>query len=118
MVKGTSQPAFANSRGDIRPKMTAMTLFKQACDSGATLDHYSNALQSLAADRRGSWTEAHDLLQDDHSKAGSWVHAYLHRKEGDAMNAAYWYRKAGEPVATVSLDAEWEDIADALLAQK
>ena len=95
--------------------MTSLTLFKQACDTGATLDHYSNALQSLGADRRGSWTGAHDLLQDDHSKAGSWVHAYLHRKEGDAMNAGYWYRKAGEPVATNSLEDEWEDRADALL---
>jgi hypothetical protein len=97
--------------------MTSLTLFIQACDTGATLDQYSISLQSLGADRRGSWTGAHDLLQDDHSKAGSWVHAYLHRKEGDAMNAGYWYRKAGEPVATNALEDEWEDIAAALLAK-
>jgi len=46
---------------------------------------------------------------------GSWVHAYLHRKEGDHDNAAYWYRRAGKPVCREPLDAEWVSIARDLL---
>ena len=76
----------------------------------------SNALQALWQDAKGDWHGAHDLLQNDNSPAGSWVHAYLHRKEPDPANAAYWYRKAGKPVATGTLDEEWEAIATQLLA--
>lgn len=76
----------------------------------------SNALQALWQDAQGEWHKAHDLLQDDNSPAGSWVHAYLHRKEPDPANAAYWYRKAGKPVATGDFETEWEAIATALLA--
>ena len=50
------------------------------------------------------------------TKRGAWVHAYLHRKEGDLGNAGYWYRQASQPVATDSLDAEWTRIVAALLA--
>ncbi len=77
----------------------------------------SVALQSLWQDARGDWSAAHDLSQHDNSPAGSWVHAYLHRKEGDAANAAYWYRRAGQPVASGPLDAERDAIVSALLAQ-
>lgn len=76
----------------------------------------SNPLQALWHDARGDWHGAHDLLQNDNSNAGSWVHAYLHRKEGDASNAAYWYRRANQPVANGSLESEWEAIAASLLA--
>jgi len=51
------------------------------------------------------------------SAAAAWVHAYLHRKEGDLDNARYWYRKAKQPEATGALDEEWAAIADALLAR-
>ena len=56
------------------------------------------------------------LLEDD-TKAGSWVHAYLHRKEGDASNAAYWYSRAQQPVCRESLDSEWLSVVRALLAE-
>ena len=75
------------------------------------------SLQALWHEAKGEWNAAHDLLQNDNSDAGSWVHAYLHRKEGDAGNAAYWYRRAGKPVASGPLEAEWEAIATSLLAQ-
>ena len=74
------------------------------------------ALQALWQDGKGHWAAAHDLLQADNTPDGSWVHAYLHRKEGDKSNASYWYRKAGKPVPTSPLPAEWEAIARSLLA--
>src|SRR3990170_2825203 len=75
----------------------------------------SGALLALWHDGRGDWDAAHRVAQDIDDADGSWIHAYLHRKEGDAGNAAYWYRRAGQPVATASLDAEWSRIAGALL---
>ena len=65
------------------------------------------ALQALGWDAKGDWDRAHALAQADEGGAGDWVHAYLHRKEGDASNAGYWYRRAGKPA-----------IAAALLARK
>jgi len=73
------------------------------------------ALVALWHDARGDWTEAHEVAQDIDGTTGAWVHAYLHRKEGDLGNAGYWYRRAGQPVATGTLDAEWTAIVTALL---
>jgi hypothetical protein len=73
------------------------------------------ALAALWQDRRGHWEIAHSLAQEAGGKDGAWVHAYLHRKEGDAINAAYWYRLAGRPVARIDLAEEWEQIARTLL---
>ena len=56
-------------------------------------------------------------MQDDESREAAWVHAYLHRVEGDLPNAGYWYRTAGKPVATGALDDEWAAIAAELLAR-
>ncbi len=74
---------------------------------------WSGALRGLWHDARGDWDGAHQCAQDDSSRAGSWVHAYLHRKEGDLGNAGYWYARAGRklPAAAVTLAAEWEQIA-------
>ena len=52
------------------------------------------ALAGLWWDAKGDWTKAHESAQQDEGPRGAWVHAYLHRKEGDASNAAYWYRRA------------------------
>jgi hypothetical protein len=76
------------------------------------------ALRALWLDARGNWDGAHDSAQADEGGAGDWVHAYLHRKEGDASNAAYWYRRARKPVCKSSLDEEWAAIAGALLQAK
>lgn len=67
--------------------------------------------------RAGRWDEAHDLCQDIPGAAGSWIHAWLHREEGDHSNAAYWYSRAGKPVPARSLAPaeEWMDLARALL---
>ena len=72
-------------------------------------------LRALWHDARGDWEKAHELAQEVDDASGAWVHAYLHRKEGDLGNAGYWYRRAGQPVATDSLDAEWARIVSALL---
>ncbi|MGH8665286.1 MAG: hypothetical protein ACREUX_13580 [Burkholderiales bacterium] len=72
-------------------------------------------LVALWRDGKGDWTGAHEVAQDVPDPDGAWVHAYLHRKEGDAGNAAYWYRRASQPVCTLSLEAEWEEIVRAFL---
>ena len=78
----------------------------------------SPVVQALWHDARGDWKRAHECVQDDTSREGSWVHAYLHRKEGDHGNAGYWYSRAGRrpPGANVALADEWAQIAQALLA--
>ena len=78
----------------------------------------SPALCALWHEARGDWDRAHALAQAADDRAGAWVHAYLHRKEGDVMNAGYWYARAGRPEATGDLRAEWEEIVRSLLAQK
>jgi hypothetical protein len=75
----------------------------------------SPLLRALWYEARGDWDQAHRIAQDVDDKDGAWVHAYLHRKEGDGGNAAYWYARAGRPVASDSLEAEWERIAAHLL---
>jgi hypothetical protein len=92
-----------------------MTLdeFRAAVSRGEPPD-VAPLLRALWHDARGNWAEAHTIAQEIEDKAGAWVHAYLHRKEGDPGNAAYWYRRAGQPVATDSLDDEWNRIATAL----
>ena len=75
----------------------------------------SEVLLALWHDGRGDWEGAHTIAQDVHTKEGSWVHAYLHRKEGDDFNAGYWYRKAGQPAFKGTLEEEWTHIVTALL---
>jgi hypothetical protein len=72
------------------------------------------ALQALRLVAAGDWDGAHDLVQNDPSLEASWVHAHLHRVEGDLFNAGYWYRRAGKPQATMSLEDERQAIATAL----
>jgi len=83
--------------------------------SGDASPAVAPALQALWYDARGDWDKAHEMANSVEDRTGAWVHAYLHRKEGDLGNAAYWYHRAGQPVATDSLDAEWDRIARALL---
>ncbi|HXQ80109.1 MAG TPA: hypothetical protein VN775_02265 [Opitutaceae bacterium] len=75
----------------------------------------SGALLALWHDARGDWAAAHESAQREETADGAWVHAYLHRKEGDAGNAAYWYRRAGRPPPKCGIEAEWRQIAGELL---
>jgi hypothetical protein len=74
------------------------------------------ALQALWYEAKGDWERAHCAVQQDaHSPDGAWVHAYLHRKEGDDGNAGYWYARAGRKFPGTGLEAEWSEIARELL---
>ena len=75
----------------------------------------TRALAGLWWDAKGNWKRAHESAKQDEGVEGSWVHAYLHRKEGDQGNAAYWYSRAGKPVCREPLDAEWLAIVRSLL---
>ena len=94
-----------------------MTLsdFKRTFDGSQPPPGLRQALIAMWHDGKGDWHGAHSVAQDITSSDGSWIHAYLHRKEGDASNAAYWYRRAGKPVARGTLDEEWTEIVTALL---
>lgn len=74
------------------------------------------ALVALWHAGRNDWSRAHEIAQGIEDETGAWVHAYLHRQEGDASNAAYWYRRAGKPIAREPLEIEFEQIASALLS--
>ena len=89
--------------------------FRESLDAPAPPASLTPALEALWHDARGDFDRAHNLAQNDEGGAGDWVHAYLHRKEGDAGNAAYWYRRARQPYCKGSLEAEWEAIVGALL---
>jgi len=67
-------------------------------------------LQALWLDGHGDWQSAHHLVNDLSSSEAAWLHAYLHRKEGDLSNADYWYRRAGKPWANQSLKDEWHTL--------
>jgi len=78
----------------------------------------SLVLAALWWDAKGDWTRAHECAQQHETPEHAWVHAYLHRKEGDLDNAGFWYRRAGKPVCKGPLEAEWREIAEASLASQ
>ena len=71
---------------------------------------FSVELEALWYDGKGDWNKSHELIQDVNSKNAAWIHAYLHRKEGDIGNAGYWYAKAGKSIPNVTLDEEWQSL--------
>ena len=73
------------------------------------------ALDALWHAAKGDWDGAHRLAQAQDDEAGAWVHAYLHRVEGDQANAGYWYRRGGKTPSGAPLQQEWDEIAAALL---
>jgi hypothetical protein len=83
-------------------------------DGGAPGD-MSAPLAALWWAAKGDWDKAHALVMDDANREAAWVHAYLHRVEGDLPNARYWYRQAARPASTAALEHEWDEIAAALL---
>lgn len=78
----------------------------------------TNSLAAMWYDGKGDWEQAHHIAQDIPTPEGSWVHAYLHRKEGDNWNANYWYNRADQSMPAASLEQEWKDIVARLLGKK
>lgn len=91
--------------------------FEQSLEAAEPPATVHLALQALWWDAKGNWNRAHECAQaDEGDPSCDWVHAYLHRKEGDASNAGYWYHRAGQPVAKAPLPEEWRAIVRALVA--
>jgi hypothetical protein len=72
-------------------------------------------VEALWWEAHGDWNRAHRMVDELTTPEGAWVHAYVHRCEGDLGNAAYWYRQAGRPANRLGLQEEWAQIVDALL---
>jgi hypothetical protein len=89
--------------------------FNKTLSSAAPPDNIAGPLAGLWWAAKGDWDTSHKIVQDDAGREAAWVHAYLHRVEGDLPNASYWYRTAGKPVATGALDDEWSAITTELL---
>ncbi|MHA7864736.1 hypothetical protein [Flagellimonas marinaquae] len=89
--------------------------FESTLDLTAPPKEWPEALQSLWFDAQGDWESSHNIAQDLHSTMGSWIHAYLHRKEGDEWNARYWYDRAGQPFPNYGLEEELKVLVEANL---
>ena len=74
------------------------------------------ALAALWWAGKDNWERAHNIVMDAAGKDSAWVHAYLHRKEGDRDNAAGWYSRAEKAFCEESLQEEWSGIVRELLA--
>ena len=92
-----------------------LTAFKKTLSANEPPAGINVYLKALWYEGKGDWEKAHNLVQDMPDKNASWVHAYLHRKEGDTWNPDYWYSKASKKRPFVSLDEEWEQMAAALI---
>jgi hypothetical protein len=101
-----------------RRMVTDLAQFKASLSGKAPPAGLGGALAALWHAAKGDWARAHELAQEQDDTAGAWVHAYLHRVEGDQSNAGYWYRRAGKPTARTALETEWDEIARALLSSR
>ena len=90
--------------------MKNITEFKSSLRLDEPDSELSVQLKSLWYDGKGDWNNAHAKVDQLTDKASAWVHAYLHRKEGDIWNAGYWYRRAGQIRPNLSLQEEWEQL--------
>ena len=98
--------------------MMDLEAFRDSIAGAAPPAGLAAPVRALWRAAKGDWDGAHALVQDEDSAEAAWVHAYLHRVEGDLGNAGYWYRQAGQPAAKDSLEAEWERIAATLLGSR
>lgn len=90
--------------------------FRASLEQAAPPTGLGVPLEALWWAGKGEWHRSHDLLQDqDDANGSAWVHAWLHREEGDLPNARYWYGRANKPPSDASLPDEWDEIAAGLL---
>lgn len=90
--------------------------FEEALNLGRPPVNWPDGLKALWFDAKGNWEASHNIAQDMHNNLGSWIHAYLHRKEGDRFNAGYWYRQANKTYPEISLDVELRELVEFVLA--
>jgi len=93
-----------------------LTAFKASLSQDHPPAGINGCLVALWWDGKHNWEQAHAVAQEIETKEGAWVHAYLHRKEGDPGNARYWYNRAGRSMPDYALEKEWEEIVSQLLA--
>ena len=92
--------------------MDSKQLFMDSLSADTPPAHFSTILKSLWFDAKGDWQRAHDLVDQLGGQDAAWVHAYLHRKEGDSWNADYWYARAKKVRPHVTLEVEWESLVN------
>lgn len=91
------------------------TEFEETLNEPAPPIAWPDALKALWFDATGDWESSHNIAQDMHTQIGSWIHAYLHRKEGDRFNAGYWYRQTGRSYPELSLEEELQEMVGFVL---
>ena len=95
-----------------------MADFKASLANATPSSDLAPPLAALWWAAKGDWDAAHKIVMNEDTKDAAWVHAYLHRVEGDLSNAGYWYRRAGKPEAKDTIEAEWQRIVGALEGNK
>ena len=90
--------------------------FKNALRDSEPPAPWNPAFQALWWDANGNWEQSHAIAQDLETSWGKWLHAYLHRKEGDNWNARYWYRQAGVAEPNQTLEEEFISLLESLLS--
>lgn len=89
--------------------------FKASLENDEPPENISVYLLALWYDAKGDWNQSHTTIQDVDTTNAEWIHAYLHRKEGDSFNADYWYRRAGKKRPATTLEVEWNELVSAML---
>ena len=84
--------------------------FMRSLEQADPPESITPCLKALWYDKNEDWVKAHQIAQGINTKDGSWIHAYLHRKEGDRSNAAYWYSRAGRTIPQISVSEEWKSM--------
>ncbi|MDR3716912.1 MAG: hypothetical protein P4L51_29230 [Puia sp.] len=87
-----------------------LSAFKESLKNDQPPAGIGNLLTALWHEGKKDWEKAHDTIQDGEDRESAWIHAYLHRKEGDPGNAGYWYRRAGQKMPSCPLEQEWEEL--------
>ena len=91
------------------------TEFRESLKLPSPPEGISAPLAALWWDAKGEWARAHGLVDELETVDGMAVHAYLHRKEGAASNAEYWYARAGRSFHRPRFEEEWEALVEGLL---
>jgi hypothetical protein len=115
-LKGTMQLAPGTDLTDPAAPYWGLDFFKGSLADQKPPRGISTPLRALWWAAKGDWNRAHEIAQSDDGADAAWVHAYLHRVEGDLANAHYWYARAGSQLPTTSTEAEWDAIVETLLA--